>query len=100
MLSNKFLYADESRPRVGEYEISELAGYLLLYLVFCTGPIPKELGALSKLKELWLGQNRLTGEEPKKGRSGFKVNPAHAWVGHDRRRSANVHVPGTFFFLF
>ena len=76
-----------SRPSVGEYEISELAGYLRLYLifpyhVFCTGPIPKELGALSQLVQLWLNENGLTGEEPKKTRSGFnKMNPAHGIHG-------------------
>ena len=51
--------------------------------VFCTGPIPKELGAVSKLVQLRLHDNGLTGEEPKKSRSGFnKMNPAHAWARH------------------
>ena len=31
-----------------------------------TGPIPKELGALSKLFFLWLDGNNLSGEQPKK----------------------------------
>lgn len=48
------------------------------------GPIPKELGALKKLEELWLHRNQLTGKEGIQ-----RVNvvaalpyvlPAYAWV--------------------
>ena len=71
-----------THPRVGEYEFENSRDIFALTnlscYVCCTGPIPKELGALSKLEKLTLDENGLTGEKPKKGRFVFKVNPAHA----------------------
>ena len=32
-------------------------------VLFCAGPVPKELGALTELKELSLFKNNLTGKE-------------------------------------
>lgn len=81
---------DESCICVGEYEISELVGYLLLYLIYrvrvgekvflvagenvffppanvvltlaFTGSIPPELGNLGALQQLSLERNQLSGE--------------------------------------
>lgn len=35
--------------------------YLSVVCDSCTGRIPRELGALTKLETLWLGSNKLTG---------------------------------------
>ena len=58
----------------------------------CAGPIPEELGALSKLQHLNLERNQLSGKESAKYVHFFRLLKNRAWTrmqlaGQDLRRS-------------
>ena len=65
-----------------------------LFCAIRTGTIPKELGKLTALKELYLNSNNLTGENHEgcvtttnSKHNIMSMCPANAWVGQDLRRT-------------
>ena len=51
--------------------LSSTPDYAVIVLFSCTGPIPKELGKLVNLEQLYLNANKLTGERSVPVLSGF-----------------------------
>lgn len=90
-----------SRQRTGGTDILEsgftpcICVFPNFLFLFCSGPIPKELGALSALQMLSLSRNQLTGEESEKYRFSFRAEQmctdANALVGQDLRRFDHIN---------